>query len=285
MTTEILVSTITAITVFFLGEVFVWFRNKKQAYNDTKTHKETILNWITFMESPITDQTKELESFIEKIKTQDIYPQSLGTISFLADKVDNLPLESYILTFIINSKYKKGKKEKHTLQYLTHSIINQFRYLVNMEIGLKESFRGYKQYFENLTKEWFIYWQQLSDFLKDNSLAMSKECLDYLKAIKNTTVNEKHNIKELEPIINSIIELTVKEMHVNPQNKYAFSFYPILQQVQKIIIDWTVGVRNYSKSFEYEKDKMLESYNSLKKTKEYLENDTKLRWVFNIRTK
>jgi len=224
MTTDILVSTITAILVFILGEFFVWFRNQRLAHNETKTYKEVIMNWITFMETPITQQTKALEDFVKQIKKQDIYPKSLGTISFLADKVDNLPLESYISTFIINSEFKKSNKQEYTLQYLTHSMVNQFRYLVDMERGIKESFNGYKQYFDNVTKEWFVYWQQFSDFLKDNSWAMSKECPDYIKAIKNTTVDEKHNIPELAPIINNIIELTVSEMHVNPQNKYAISF-------------------------------------------------------------
>jgi hypothetical protein len=206
-----------------------------------------------------------------------VNPKPLGIGTLYANKIDNIALEKIISVFLINSKIKNDKKDI-SLQQLNFILVSQFHFLMSVENELRIVHTEYRQYFDTITKEWNFYWQQLTEFFKNNIAENSK----FLSEIQGQGIQESNNILEAKTVINQLLEITRSEFVENPQNNYAKNLHSIFQRQQKLIADWESGVDCYANFFEEIAQRIELSYKTLADTKHIIDTKTKLKCLLTL---
>jgi len=286
---KILIPVLVTIFLFFIGHIIGWIKNKYEKFKETKEYREMILEWINILENPIKTQIVSCKKFAEQVgSSRDLQPVVLEYNNFIIEKIETIPFERYVKTFVINTK--GDKKEKYKQIY---NLISQFDYLRNVQKEMLDFYEKYHSYCEELMNEWNTNFINFDTIVEKHTLDTKAQSITtdpfHLKILeiviqwgRNSVDGQSSVQNSMIHLINPMSDLVSQELKDNPINEYAYSLDICLQgfniTLKKLAGNYD-GNKNLFSSISQNMETSLET---LIAVKEFFNKKTKVRCLFNI---
>lgn len=288
---RILIPTIVTIILFFLGFMISWTKKKFEKFSEIKSYRELILEWVNLAEKPIEKQIERCKDFSIRVgSSQELQPEILEYNNFLIEKIETIPIERYINTFVINSR--GVKKDKYTK---TYNLISQFDYINRAQKEMLSYYEKYHEYCNELLNEWNSNFINLDKIVVKRTLynkANAQEPKDnfhdqVLKIVVNWGRNSSNGQSSIANskinLIEPLVKLVDAELKDHPMNDYAYNLDASLQGLEITLKKIKENNSGNCILFESISHNMRESLSTLKNAKDFFKNKTKLRFVLNLK--
>lgn len=286
---KILIPVLVTISLFFLGHVIGWIKLKYEKFKETKEYREMILEWINLVEKPIKTQIVSCKKFAEQVgSSQDLQPEVLEYNNFIIEKIETIPVERYIKTFVINTK--GDKKEKYKQIY---NLISQFDYLKKVQKEMLDYYEKYHSYCEDLMNEWNTNFINLDTIVEKHTLDTKAQAITtdafhlgileiVIKWGRNSADGQSSVLNSKLNLIEPMSVLVSHELKGNPINEYAYSLDICLQGLNVTLKKLKGNYEGNKILFSSISQNMETSLETLKNVKEFFNKKTKVRCLFNI---
>jgi len=286
---KILIPVLVTILLFFIGYLIGWITTKYGKYKETKEYREMILEWIGLIEKPIQTQIDTCKKFAELVgSSEDLQPEVLEYNNFIIEKIETIPIERYIKTFVINTK--GNIKEKYKRIY---DLISQLDYLKKVQKEMLDYYEKYHSYCEELMNEWNTNFINLDAIVEKHTLENNVQDIPndpfHLKILQivikwgRNSPNGQSSVKNSKlNLINPMVSLVSDELKIHPTNEYAYSLDICLQGLNITLKKLKENYKGNRILFSSIGHNMETSLETLKKVKDFFTHKTKVRCLFNV---
>ena len=279
----ILIPVIITISLFFIGQMITFVTKKLSKRSESVSYRELILEWVEILEKPITQQIESCKEFSKKIgNSLELQPEVLVYNNFLIEKIDSIPIERYINTFVINTYGCKKEKYKKT-----YNLISQFDFIKRAQDEMLAKYETYHKGSEELMEEWNKDFITLDQTILSQSLSLKAANIEHpfqneiLQIVANWGRNSPNGQSSvINSKINLIEPLTKKvgqELKGNPRNDYAYNLDLNLQGLSITLRKLEAHNEGNKELFESISNNIDDSLKKLKEAKRFFDRETKLK--------
>lgn len=289
---RILIPALITLIVFVVGQLIVWYRSQKIIQNETKTYKKIILGWADLIKTTIGQQVEECKGLSERIKnSENLIPEKFMMIKMLANKVDNISIDKYISTFLLNTTKPKNDEENKN-EKMTFNLISQYSYLTSIESNISETYESYQLEINKIMEEWNEKFYILTKIIDDWTQKIKEEddLFEFRQKVRQISVNWVNTapngrstmIHSVNQLITPLSALVDEELKANMSNEYAYLLSETLQHLRIVDLKWKTCINGFSIVFHNIANDIEISLNALNEANVYFSTKTKTKNIFNI---
>lgn len=286
---RILIPVFVTISIFTIGQLISWTKAKHEKKKEIESYRHIILLWIDLIEKPLNQQIESCKDFSTRLlKSENIIPIKFEYNNLLAEKVADFPINIYIKTFIINTK---GSDKKENWCF---SLISNFTFLKEIQKSIKSSYEKYQFETLDIMKDWNSNFTKLDDIIAvqtrlfkipESNYPYSEFHIKIMRITNDWMGNSPNGISSfkntIENLITPLSEIVKSELKTDSSNEYAFSLSSCLRDLRIINTKWQAHL-TYKDLFNTYAKQIEDSYGNLKKTREKINSNTKIKSIFRI---
>lgn len=289
---RILIPAVIALLVFIVGQLIVWYRNQKGIQNETKHYKRIILGWAELIKNPIEQQVAECRDLSDRIKiSENLVPEKFNMVKMLANKVDNISIDKYISTFLLNTTNSKNEDD-YKNEKMTFNLISQYSYLSSIEGNISETYKSYQTEINKIMEEWNEKFYILTKIIDDWTQKINEgdDLFDFRQNVRRISVNwvntapngrstMTYSMSQLVTPLSSLVDVELKS---NMNNEYAYQLSETLQYLRIVDLKWRTCNNGFGIVFHNLAKNIETSLNALNEANEYFSTKTKTKNIFDI---
>jgi len=286
---KFLVPSLLTLFLFFIGQIFSWYKSKSERKNELKSIKDSVEIWIDMTKSTILLQIQTNRKFINLLrKTDEITAQPIGFNNILMDKLNDYKFNQYVETFVLNCSEKQDTKVK-----CLFNLIDGIDYFRDYEMELRNIYKIFQDNTIELAKEWYNAYIKL-DELKKNYISIFKgnpthTSVEFYKKyfyLFNSWVISNKNKKSLNEINSSLIiplfKIAQESILVSLDDQMAIDALDILGELMIINEKWNINRQGTIDLFWSNTYDAIYVYKGLEKTVQKTKS-MKLKRKYNIK--
>lgn len=287
---SILIPTLVTIIIFISGILISWFKRKSDIRQNLQSYRNVIFDWVGHVDSTVTDQAKRCCNFSKQVESnQDITPVRFSFTKLHVDKINQIPIDIYIKTFVLNATGDQSKNSK-----MNYKLVNHLHYLSDLQSQIPKTYDAYQHQSLQLIDEWNDYMGELDKLISNQSkfeVSNLEKRTDFLLHVRQLSINWMSNAPNgrssitfsienlIEPLKNSVI----KELKQNPSNDFAFNVSSVLQELKIVYLKWTQLKTEFAETFNEYSKYLNSSIDEVNDAIKYFESKTTLEKLHKIK--
>ncbi|MDZ7691803.1 MAG: hypothetical protein U5K69_11870 [Balneolaceae bacterium] len=283
----ILIPAVITLIVFVLGIIIRWVVRKREKRQELRAYKNIILNWIEQIKKVVNRQVESCSNFSTQLsEAENIQAERLSYNKLLVDKIEQISIDKYVNTFVINST---GEPEKN--YEMTFKIIGQLKFLQDIEEHIPSIYEAYQKQTEEIMKEWNSNFAHFDSLVSNQTKALASNNQndsfhsDVLKIANNWRAQAPNGRSSVTFTFSNLImplsSLINQELKQNSDNVYAFDLSACLQELRISYMKWEKLNQDFSASFSQIAENIEKSYDDLQSAKSYFQSIS-LKYFFKI---
>lgn len=289
---RILIPAIVSIIILFLSQIFTWYFKKRERQLEIQSYRNAILSWIGLIELSVTKQIKACREFAKALEdSKNINTERFTYIKILSGKIDDISIDKFINTFIVNSTHPLNSENNE----MTFNLVYHFSYLTAVEPEMSKTYSVYQDDLFSYMNEWNNSIIELDNLVSKYSRIINKNennslfsfhntiltlCNKWKLSAPNKTITAESTINDL---INPLTELVKQELSQNLNNEYAFEISALMLKFRILEKKWKTNIKGNAQNFYDYSKKIQSSYDVLKYSRDYFNNNTKIVNIWKIK--